>query len=147
MSELNGNLYTKQTADQAAKYLPNEAGGKIRVARDVIVLASGAAVGDTINLFKLPCGARLLETSELRIASGGPTASTTIQAGDATSAARYLAAVAPGVSGGTVKLDALQFTSGGYVVTSGNETVRLTVSGGVLSSGTVIGMQLEYVDY
>ena len=145
MSEHNSNLYTKQTADQGGKMLPVDLGGKIRVAHDVIVLASSAAIGDKINLARLPKGARILETSELRFASGLG-ASVTIKVGDAGDDDRYLAAKAPGASGAVVRLDALGFTSGGYTLPA--ETVIFaTVGGAAIASGTKIGMQLEYVDF
>ena len=145
MAELNSNLYTKQTANQGGKMLPVDFGGKVRVAHDVIILASSAGVGDKINLVRLPKGARILETSELRFSSGLGS-SVTVKVGDAGDDDRYLAAVAPGASGAVIKLDALAFTSGGYVLPA-ETTIVATVGGAAIASGTKIGMQLEYVDF
>jgi len=145
MSEHNSNLYTKQTANAGGKMLPVDLGGKIRVAHDVIVLASSAGVGDKINLVRLPKGARILETSELRF-SAGLGASVTIKVGDAGDDDRYKTATAPGSGGGIIKLDALTFTSGGYVLPA-ETTIFATVGGAAIASGTKIGMQIEYVDF
>ena len=145
MATHNSNLYTKQTAEQGGKLMPREFGGKIRIACDVITLAASAAVGDKINLAKLPKGARLLETSELRFSSGLG-ASVTVKVGDANDDDRYLAAKAPGASGAVIKLDALAFTSGGYVLPD-ETAIAITVGGAAIASGTKIGVQLEYVDY
>ena len=145
MAEHNSNLYTKQTADQGGKMLPVDLGGKIRVAHDVITLASSAGVGDKINLVRLPKGARILETSELRFPSG--VANTmTVKVGDADDDDRYKTATAPGSGGGIIKLDALAFTSGGYVLPA-ETTIFATVGVAAIASGTKIGMQLEYVDF
>lgn len=142
MSEHKSNLYTKQTVAQGGKMLPTDCGGRIRIVKDGITLASSAGVGDTIALIRLPKGAKLLDTSELRFADGLNSA-TTIKVGDSGDDDRYLAAVAPGSAATVKKLDALALT-GGYVLPA-EDVISATVGGAAIASGTVIGVHLEYV--
>ena len=103
MGTLYTDLATKQNnADVAAKTIPQEVHGRVRVATGTITPGTQAA-GEIINLVKLPAGARVLASSKLYFAAGQG-ATMTLACGDAVTANRYLTAVAPGVNACTLDL-------------------------------------------
>lgn len=103
-----GTLYTDVATKQnsaSTKTVPQEIGGRVRTANGVIAgadVGTGAA-GTIINLVKLPQGARILPSSNLRI-EAGQNANITIKVGDSADDDRYLAAVAMGASAAVISL-------------------------------------------
>lgn len=104
MPTLYTDVATKQNnGDVAAKTIPQEVGGRVRCATGKVTPGTEAA-GTIINLVKLPKGARVLPSSNLRI-EAGQTATLQIKVGDAADDDRYLAAVATGASAATIELN------------------------------------------
>lgn len=101
MPTLYSDVATKQNSD-STKTVPQEVGGRVRVAHGVITPGTEAA-GTIVNLVKLPQGARILPNSNLRI-EAGQNANITIKVGDSADDDRYLAAVAMGASAATIAL-------------------------------------------
>ncbi len=142
MAEHNSPLYTKQTAALGGKMLPTDFGGRVRCVRDCVELVSSAAIGDVINLIRLPKGAKLLDDSELYFPAGLG-ASVTVKVGDSGDDDRYLAAVAVGNTAKTIRLDALKL-SAGYALTA-EDVITLTVGVAAIAANTKIGVNLKYV--
>lgn len=98
MTAFYSTQVTKLRQTPRAEVKPNEIGGRVRVAYfDFTVPAGGVDIDDTVELTKIPAGARLLggKLVSEAMSSGGAAAS--IQLGDGTTATKYL---------GTTSIDA-----------------------------------------
>ncbi len=128
----------------AANAKPNAAflQGKVRYMISTITVAAGSAIADVIQWGTLPNGSRLLgHLSKMYFAAG--TASSTLNLGDAASAARYLAATSVASAGNAVPEAAN--ASGAVFVNTADTVIQSVVAGAVLLTGQVITLHLAYV--
>lgn len=135
---------TKRTSIPPKMLSTTEAHGRVRVAYfDFTVPAGGAAVGDTVDLARLPKGARILggDWSAEAMSSGAGDAQMSI--GDGTTAARFLAAtsvdaVADGRFANTLAL-------GFGAVVEDETTLVATVVGEAWAAGNKLAGWAAYV--
>lgn len=128
----------------AANAKPNAVNtqGKVRMMVSTITVAAGSAIADVIQWGTLPYGSRVLgHLSKLYFAAG--TASSTLNLGDAATAARYLAATSVASAGSAVPEAAS--ASGATFTNTADTVVQSVVAGAVLLTGQVITLHLAYV--
>ena len=108
------------------------------------------AIADTITWGPLPVGAKVIgHLSQLRWGTG--TASSTLNLGDAASAARHLAATAITTAGSAVPEAASAAGVAGFEVTDGstaatnNSTLISTIAGAGLAANQAITLRVAYV--
>ena len=138
MATVSGVNYTKQTNTPADMVLPRDSHGRVRVMYDTYE-ASAVASGSTIQLFKIPVDARVLDFKIWHDALGS---SSTLAFGDSGDVDRLHAATASSSASIMVPLIAAINTMAGYTYTA--ETVLSLTTGGAAITGT-IHVQLTYV--
>lgn len=138
MATVSGVNYTKQTNTPADMVLPRDSHGRVRVMYDTYE-ASSLASGSTIQLFKIPVDARVLDFKIWHDALGS---SSTLAFGDSGDVDRLHAATASSSASIMVPLIAAINTMAGYTYTA--ETVLSLTTAGASITGT-IHVQLTYV--
>ena len=138
MATVSGVNYTKQTNTPADMVLPRDSHGRVRVMYDTYE-ASSLASGSTIQLFKIPVDARVLDFKIWHDALGS---SSTLAFGDSGDVDRLHAATASSSASIMVPLIAAIDTMAGYTYTA--ETVLYLTTAGASITGT-IHVQLTYV--
>lgn len=151
MASQNADLQGNQIATPQIKSKVNRFNGRIRIFQASITIPSSGQpiVGETITWGQLPRGARTLgHLAQLNWSAGA--ASSTLNLGDAASAARHLAATAVTTAGVAVPQAAnasgAQFeTSDDSSSATNNCTLISTVAGAALQAGQVITLTMPYV--
>ncbi|MCW0370264.1 hypothetical protein [Xanthomonas sacchari] len=151
MANYNATLQTLATNTPPARAQTNVLHGRIRYFESTFTVpAGGLAIADTITWGAIPVGARIIgHLGQLNFAAG--TASSTINLGDAASAARHLAATSVAAAGTAVPQAATANGIAGFVVSdqsvnaTNNSTLISTVAGAALAAGQVITLRLPYV--
>jgi hypothetical protein len=138
MATVSGVNYTKQTNTPADMVLPRDSHGRVRVMYDTYE-ASAVAAGSTIQLFKIPVDARVLDFKIWHDALGS---SSTLAFGDSGDVDRLHAATASSSASIMIPLIAAINTMAGYTYTA--ETVLSLTTAGASITGT-IHVQLTYV--
>ena len=138
MATVSGVNYTKQTNTPADMVLPRDSHGRVRVMYDTYE-ASAVASGSTIQLFKIPVDARVLDFKIWHDALGS---SSTLAFGDSGDVDRLHAATASSSASIMIPLIAAINTMAGYTYTA--ETVLSLTTAGASITGT-IHVQLTYV--
>lgn len=143
MTTFYGTLRTNDRASPPVKNKVTVLGGRVRYVEATYTVVAGALpiVGDTIEWFTLPKGARLIHTTKLYWSAGA--ASQTLNLGDSGSTARYMAATAV-TSAGSATADA-HFANGGVYEEPTGSTVTSTVAGATLTAAAVYTLHAEYV--
>lgn len=145
MPNFNGSIAAAFATSPIPTNKPDvtEFGSRVRYFTSTITVAAGSAIADTITWATLPVGARFLgNMSKLYWATGA--ASSTLNLGDAGSAARYLAATAVTTAGGAIP-EAANASGATFKITSATQTLVSTVAGAGLQTGQVITLQGAYV--
>ena len=131
MATVTGVNYTKITTTPVDHILPRDAHGRVRVMYDTYE-ASALADPSTIQLFKMPADARVID---FKIWHDALASSTTLAFGDADDPERCMAAAASTSAGIMVPLVALIDGFPGYTY-SAETVVSLTMAGGA-ATGTI----------
>jgi hypothetical protein len=151
MANYNADIQTNLVATPPVRSKVNRLNGRLRVLRAQYTVPASPAfvIGDTITWGPLPVGARIIGyLSQLNCAVG--TAATTLNLGDAASAARHLAASSVATAATFIpnlaEVNGAQFeTSDGSTAATNNCTLISTLAGGVLLIGQVINLTVVYV--
>lgn len=151
MANVNADLQTAAVATPPPRVKVNRLNGRVRWFEATYTApATGMpAIADTITWGSLPIGARVLgHLSQLNWSTG--TASSTLNVGDAASAARHLAATAITTAG--VATPQAQSASGAQFETSdassaatNNCTLISTIAGAGLAASQVLTLKVAYV--
>lgn len=144
MPTFTASIATAQTVGVAASTRPEsrDTAGKLRYMFSTITVPAGTAIADVIQWGKLPKGSRLIgHLSKLYFAAGA--ASSTLNLGDATTPARYLAATSVATAGSAVPEAAA--ASGAGFVNTGDTMLQSVVAGAGLQAGQVITLHAAYV--
>ena len=131
MATVSGVNYTKVTTTPVDHILPRDAHGRIRVQYDTYE-ASSLADPSTIQLFKLPIDARVIDFKIWHDALGG---SSTLAFGDAADPDRFHAAASSASAGIMVPVVGVIDTMAGYTYTA--ETVVSLTTAGAAITGTI----------
>ncbi len=146
-----GTIATNNAATPTVRNKVNQLHGRIRFFESTYTVpaSNGPAIGETITWGSLPLGARVLgHLSRLRWSAGA--ASSTLNLGDAASAARHLAATAV-TSAGSATPDVAETNGASFEVTdvstaaTNNGTLISTVAGANLQAAQVITLRIAYV--
>jgi hypothetical protein len=140
MATVSGVNYTKVTTTPVDHILPRDAHGRIRVQYDTYE-ASSLADPSTIQLFKLPIDARVIDFKIWHDALGS---GTTLAFGDAGDVDRFAAAAASTSAGIVSPLIGVIDTFAGYTY-SAETVVSLTMAGGA-ATGTIHAYIMYVVD-
>lgn len=151
MANFNADNAAAVVATPQARVKTNKQHGRIRWFESTYTApASGTPqIADTITWGKLPVGARVIgPLSSLAYSAG--TASSTLNVGDAASAARHLAATAINAAGATALANpasgAASFeTSDDSAAATNNCTLISTVAGAAVAASQVITLRVAYV--
>lgn len=151
MANGNADLQANLVATPQVRSKVNRYGGRIRhfEATYTVPAAAGPGIGETITWGSLPIGARVLgHLSKLYWSAGA--ASSTLNLGDAASAARHLAATGVTAAGGAVpeaaSANGAQFeASDASTAATNNCTLISTVAGAALQAAQVITLKIAYV--
>lgn len=151
MANYNADLATNLAAVPPVRTKANRVHGRIRIFRATYTVPASPAfvIGDTITWGSLPIGARTLGyLGQLNCSVG--TAATTLNIGDAASAARHLAATSVAVAALAVpnaaNANGVDFeTTDGSTAATNNCILISTLAGGVLLVGQVINLTMPYV--
>jgi len=120
---------------------PRDIGGRRRVLYATATFTAADGIGASVNVAKLPLGARVLN-AELNVTGAFP-ASTTATLGDSDDADRYLGATALSSAG---IVGTFLATGYGYVIaTEAQRTIILTTAVGDPADGDVVEVMMEYV--
>jgi hypothetical protein len=146
-----GTIATNNATTPPTKNKANTLGGRVRFFESTYTVpaSNGPIIGETITWGTLPIGARVLgHLSRLRWSAGA--ASSTLNLGDAASAARHLAATAV-TSAGSATPDAAEANGATFEVSdvssaaTNNGTLISTVAGAALQAAQVINLRVAYV--
>ena len=132
-----------RTNDRASPPVKNDVtvlGGRVRYVCASFTAVAGSAAADTIELFYLPKGARILPGSKFFWQADGGTA--TIAVGDSGSAARYLAATAV-VAAGSALMEA-HLASGAVYEEPAGAMVLATIGTAALTAAKVFTFHFFY---
>lgn len=151
MASGTADIQTNLAATPPVHSKVNRLNGRIRhfEATYTVPAASGPGIGETITWGALPKGARILgHLSKLYWSTGA--ASSTLNLGDAASAARHLAATAVTTAGNAVPEAAAasgaQFeTSDDSTAATNNCNLISTVAGAALQAAQVLTLKVAYV--
>ena len=151
MANFNADLAAAKAATPPTRVKVNKQHGRIRWFESTYTApASGTPqIADTITWGDLPVGARVIgPLSSLNYSAG--TASSTINVGDAASAARYLAATSVAAAGNTALANpsngAASFeTSDSSDAATNNCRLISTVAGAAIAANQVITLRVAYV--
>lgn len=139
MAAVDTSVYAAQVAGTPNGIEPQALNGRVRIAYATHNTTTTAiSNGDTLNLFTLPKGARILA---LRFDFGAMGASATATIGDSGSATRYLGSTDVSAAGTT---DVLATGGFGYQLTA-NTTFVLTAGGANYASAKDIKVAVQYV--
>lgn len=149
MASVNADLQSNAVATPPVKSKVNRSHGRVRLFEATVTPAVAVAIGEKITWGSLPKGARVLgHLSKLYFSAG--TASSTLNLGDAASAARHLAATAINAAGSAVP--EAQSASGAQFETSDDSTAATndctlisTVAGAGIPIGQVLTLKIAYV--
>lgn len=146
-----GTIATNNAATPPVRNKVNTFGGRVRFFESTYTVpaSAGPGIGETITWGSLPLGARVLgHLSRLRWSAGA--ASSTLNLGDAASAARHLAATAV-TTAGSATPDVAETGGASFEVTdvstaaTNNGTLISTVAGAALQAAQVINLRIAYV--
>ena len=140
MATVQGVNYTKVTTTPVEHILPRDAHGRVRVMYDTYE-ASSLADPSTIQLFKMPADARVID---FKIWHDALASSTTLAFGDADDPDRFMAAAASHVAGIMVPLIGKIDTFAGYTYSA--ETVVSLTMAGAAATGTIHAYIMYVVD-
>ena len=140
MATVSGVNYTKITAEPVEHILPRDAHGRVRVMYDSYE-ASSLASGSTIQLWKLPVDARVIDFKVWHDALGS---SATLALGDAGDVDRLHAAAASSSAGIMIPAVGRIDTMAGYTYTA--ETIVSLTTGGAAITGTIHAYIMYVVD-
>jgi hypothetical protein len=140
MATVKGVSYTKVTNVPVELVLPRDMHGRVRVMYDTYE-ASGLANPSTIQLFKMPQDARVIDFKVWHDAMGS---GTTLAFGDPGDIDRFAAASASTSAGIKVPLIGVIDTFAGYTYTA--ETVVSLTSAGGAATGTIHAYIMYVVD-
>lgn len=149
MASVNADLQANDVATPIVKSKVNRKHGRIRLFEATVTPTVAVAIGETITWGSLPKGARVLgNLSKLYFSAG--TASSTLNLGDAASAARHLAATSVASAGSAVpeaqSASGAQFeTSDDTTAATNNCTLISTVAGAAVPIGQVLTLKIAYV--
>jgi hypothetical protein len=151
MSNFNADLKTNSSATPPVRNKVNKQHGRLRIFESTYTVpaSGGPAIGDTITWGTLPVGARVLgHLSRLQWSTGA--ASSTLNVGDAASAARHLAATAITTAGSATPEAATDLgdtfeTSDGSGAATDNCTLISTVAGADLAAAQKLVLRVIYV--
>lgn len=132
MSAEKGVNMTALTSFPVAYPDTAQVGGRVRVFTDTFT-ASAIAAGSTIDIARLPKGARVWD---VHIFHDALNASATLTVGDAVSASRYLAAFATG-SAGKQTMTGTNGQSAGVGFQQTAETTVIVTTAGAAITGTI----------
>jgi len=140
MATVQGVNYTKQTSTPVTPVLPRDSQGRVRVLYDTYE-ASSLASGSTIQLFKIPVDARVVDFKVWHDALG---TSTTLSMGDTADIDRLMVSTASSSAGiiSPVVADIDKFA--GYVYTA--ESVISLTTGGASITGTIHAYLMYVID-
>lgn len=149
MASVLADIQTNATATPPVRTKANRLHGRLRIFQATVTPTVAVAIGETITWGSLPVGARVLgHLSKLYFSAG--TASSTINLGDAASAARHLAATAIDSAGSAVPEAAS--AAGAQFETSDNSnaatndcTLISTVAGAAIPIGQKLTLTVAYV--
>lgn len=150
MANATADLRANAIATPPVRTKANRLNGRVRWFEATVTPAVAVAIGETITWGDLPIGARVIgHLSQLNFSAG--TASSTLNLGDAASAARHLAATAINAAG--VATPQAQSANGAqFEVTDASEAAtnnsRLisTVAGAAIPIGQVLTLRVAYVN-
>ena len=131
MATVSGVNYTKQTSTPADLVLPRDSHGRVRVMYDTYE-ASSLANPSTIQLFKIPVDARVID---FKIWHDALASSTTLAFGDADDPDRFMAAASSASAGIMVPLIGKIDGFAGYTYSA--ETVVSLTMAGAAATGTI----------
>jgi hypothetical protein len=152
MSNINATLQANAVAVPPVRNKVNKSHGRVRYFESNYDAAVDgvAAVADTITWGSLPIGARVIgHLSQLRWSTG--TSSSTLNLGDAASAARHLAATAIATAGSAVPEAASAGGVAGFETSDASSaatndcTLISTVAGADIKSDQKITLRVAYV--
>lgn len=151
MANYNADVATNLAATPPVRTKVNRLNGRLRIFRATYTVPAAPAfvIGDTITWGQLPIGARTLGyLGQLNCSAG--TVATTLNLGDAASAARHLAASS--VAAAAVFVPSVANVNGADFETSDQSTAATnncnlisTLAGAVLLVGQVITLTMPYV--
>lgn len=144
MATFYSDVRTNDNASPTVKNKTNRYGGRVRalVATYTAPATGMPAIGDVIEWGTLPVFARVLGGASKLYWSAG-TASSTLNVGDSTTAARYLADTAIS-SAGNATVEAANANGGTFEVTTAG-AIQSVVAGAGIAASQVITLQLLYV--
>lgn len=140
MTVYYSNLRTNDRASPPVKNDVTVLGGRMRYVCASFTAVAGSVATDTIELFYLPKGARILPGSKFFWAADGGTA--TIAVGDSGSSTRYLAATAI-VAAGSALMEA-HLASGAVYEEPTGAMVIATIGTAALTAGEVLTWHFKY---
>lgn len=152
MANFNADLRTNEAATPPVRNKVNKQHGRLRYFEATYTApATGMpTIADTITWGSLPVGAKVVgHLSQLRWGTG--TASSTLNVGDAASAARHLEATAITTAGSAVPDAAAAAGVAGYVTTDGSTaatndcTLISTIAGAGLAANQALTLRVAYV--
>lgn len=149
MANFNADNATNAVAKPAVNNKANKQHGRIRIFESTMTVPTGGiAIADTITWGALPAGARTFGNMG-KLYFGAGTVASTINVGDAASAARHLAATAVDAAGSAIPEAAnasgtafeTSDASGGA---TDNCTLKSVVAGAALLAGQVITLRMPF---
>ena len=140
MATVSGVNYTKITTTPVDHILPRDAHGRVRVMYDTYE-ASALADPSTIQLFKMPADARVID---FKIWHDALATSTTLALGDADDPDRFMAAASSASAGIMVPLIGKIDDFAGYTYSA--ETVVSLTMAGAAATGTIHAYIIYVVD-
>jgi hypothetical protein len=143
MASFNASVAASYDAAASARLNSNAVGGKIMYMVSTYTVPAGTlAIADKIIWGKIPKGSRVVgHLSKLYFAAG--TASSTVNVGDSTTPARFLAATSV-ASAGSAVTEAANASGATHVYTADTD-IQSVVAGAVLAAGQVLTLHLAYV--
>jgi len=142
MTTFYSDLRTNDRASPPVKTDVTQLGARIRyaVASYTVPASSIPTIADTIELFYLPKGARILPGSKFFNSAGA--ASQTIAVGDSGTAGRYLAATSVTAAGSN--LMEAHLASGAVYEEPAGAMILATVGGATLTAAAVLTFHFKY---
>jgi hypothetical protein len=141
MASVNADIRANEVATPPSRSKVNRQMGRVRIFEATVTPTAAVAIGEKITWGSLPKGARVLgNMSKLYFSAG--TAASTLNLGDAASAARHLAATAINAAGSAVpeaaNASGAQFeTSDDSSAATNDCTLISTVAGAAIPIGQV----------
>lgn len=141
MANFNATIATAQANTPPTKVKANVFFGRLRIFESTFTVPSGGiAIADTITWGNLPTGVRVLGwLSQLSYSAGA--ASSTLNVGDAGSAARHMAATSVASAGATTLISP---SAGSYETTEDTKTLVSTVAGAALQAAQTVTLRVVY---